>query len=51
MIGDAVLGVCSGSAARRASWYRPGDRLDPRSTRLGAGILWIGGDLVGLPFI
>ena len=54
MIGDAVLGVVLWLGPLVAtSWYAAqATGLDPRVDQtLGAGILWIGGDLVGLPFI
>ena len=54
MIGDAVLGVVLWLGPLVAtSWYAAqATGLDPRVDQtLGAGVLWIGGDLVGLPFI
>jgi hypothetical protein len=54
MIGDAVLGVVLWLGPLVA---RPGTRprrpasTPPRPGPSGAGILWIGGDLIGLPFI
>jgi len=54
MIGDAVLGVVLWLGPLvAASWYAAqATGIDPRLDQtLGAGILWIGGDLVGLPFI
>ena len=54
MIGDAVLGVVLWLGPLVAtSWYAAqATGLDPRVDQtLGAGILWVGGDLVGLPFI
>ncbi|MCE3554080.1 cytochrome c oxidase assembly protein [Pseudonocardia sp. RS11V-5] len=54
MVGDAVLGVVLwlGPIVAEA-WYAargwgPGLRTDQL---IGAGILWIGGDVVGLPFV
>jgi cytochrome c oxidase assembly factor CtaG len=54
MIGDAVLGVVLWLGPLvAAGWYAvQATGLDPRFDQtLGAGILWIGGDIVGLPFI
>ena len=54
MIGDAVLGVVLWLGPLvAASWYAAqATGIDPRLDQtLGAGILWIGGDLIGLPFI
>ncbi len=54
MLGDAVLGVVLWLGPLvAAGWYAAqANGLDPRFDQtLGAGILWIGGDLVGLPFI
>ncbi len=54
MIGDAVLGVVLWLGPLvAAAWYAAqATGIDPRFDQtLGAGILWIGGDLVGLPFI
>jgi len=54
MIGDAVLGVVLWLGPLvAAAWYAAqATGIDPRVDQtLGAGILWIGGDLVGLPFI
>jgi cytochrome c oxidase assembly factor CtaG len=56
MIGDAVLGVvlwlgplvAAGHYAALARGWGPDLRTDQI---LGAGVLWIGGDVVGLPFI
>jgi cytochrome c oxidase assembly factor CtaG len=54
MIGDAVLGVVLWLGPLVATgWYAvQATGVDPRLDQtLGAGVLWIGGDLVGLPFI
>jgi cytochrome c oxidase assembly factor CtaG len=54
MIGDAVLGVVLWLGPLvAAAWYAAqATGIDPRLDQtLGAGILWIGGDIVGLPFI
>lgn len=54
MIGDAVLGVVLWLGPLvAAGWYAmAANGLDPRVDQtIGAGILWIGGDVVGLPFI
>ena len=54
MIGDAVLGVVLwlGPLVATAWYAAQATGIDPRLDQtLGAGILWIGGDLVGLPFI
>lgn len=54
MIGDAVLGVVLWLGPLvAAAWYAAqANGLDPRVDQtIGAGILWIGGDLIGLPFI
>jgi cytochrome c oxidase assembly factor CtaG len=54
MIGDAVLGVVLWLGPLVAvAWYAAqATGIDPRLDQtIGAGILWIGGDLVGLPFI
>lgn len=54
MLGDAVLGVVLWLGPLVATgWYAAqATGIDPRLDQtLGAGILWIGGDLVGLPFI
>ncbi len=54
MIGDAVLGVVLWLGPLVASaWYAAqATGIDPRLDQtLGAGVLWIGGDVVGLPFI
>jgi cytochrome c oxidase assembly factor CtaG len=54
MLGDAVLGVVLWLGPLVATgWYAlQATGIDPRLDQdLGAGILWIGGDLVGLPFI
>jgi hypothetical protein len=54
MIGDAVLGVVLWLGPVVAEgWYAtrgwgPGLRTDQL---VGAGILWVGGDVVGLPFV
>jgi cytochrome c oxidase assembly factor CtaG len=56
MLGDAVLGivlwlgplVAAGFYAALARDWGPTLRTDQT---IGAGILWIGGDVVGLPFI
>ncbi len=56
MIGDAALGVvlwlgplvAAGFYAALARDWGPGLRTDQT---IGAGVLWIGGDVVGLPFI
>jgi cytochrome c oxidase assembly factor CtaG len=54
MIGDAVLGVVLWLGPLiAAGWYASrGWGPDLRTDQLiGAGILWIGGDVIGLPFI
>jgi cytochrome c oxidase assembly factor CtaG len=54
MIGDAVLGVVLWLGPLVApAWYALAvNGLDPRVDQtIGAGILWIGADVVGLPFI
>ncbi|HEY0816837.1 MAG TPA: cytochrome c oxidase assembly protein [Pseudonocardia sp.] len=54
MIGDAVLGVVLWLGPLvAAAWYAAqANGLDPRIDQtVGAGILWIGGDIIGLPFI
>lgn len=54
MIGDAVLGVVLWLGPLiAAGWYAAqASGIDPRVDQtIGAGVLWIGGDLVGLPFI
>lgn len=54
MIGDAVLGVVLWLGPLvAAGWYAlAANGLDARVDQtIGAGILWIGGDVVGLPFI
>ncbi len=54
MIGDAVLGVVLWLGPLvAAAWYAAqANGIDPRIDQtIGAGVLWIGGDLVGLPFI
>jgi cytochrome c oxidase assembly factor CtaG len=54
MIGDAVLGVVLWLGPLvAAGWYAAqASGIDPRLDQtIGAGILWIGGDVVGLPFI
>ena len=56
MVGDAVLGVvlwlgptvAAGYYAALARNWGPSIRTDQL---LGAGVLWVGGDVVGLPFI
>jgi cytochrome c oxidase assembly factor CtaG len=56
MIGDAVLGVvlwlgplvAAGYYLAIARGWGPSPRIDQD---LGAGVLWVGGDVVGLPFI
>jgi cytochrome c oxidase assembly factor CtaG len=54
MFGDAVLGIILWLGPLvAAGWYAlAANGLDPRVDQsIGAGILWIGGDVVGLPFI
>lgn len=54
MIGDAVLGVVLWLGPLvAAGWYAAqASGIDPRLDQtVGAGVLWIGGDIVGLPFI
>jgi cytochrome c oxidase assembly factor CtaG len=54
MIGDAVLGVVLWLGPLvAAAWYAAqANGVDPRIDQtIGAGILWIGGDIIGLPFI
>jgi cytochrome c oxidase assembly factor CtaG len=56
MVGDAVLGVvvwlgpliAAGFYAAVARDWGPSPRTDQT---IGAGVLWVGGDLVGMPFV
>lgn len=56
MVGDAVLGIVLWLGPAVAAAYYPGLHRgwgpDPHTDQvLGAGVLWIGGDVVGLPFL
>ncbi len=54
MLGDAVLGIILWLGPLvAAGWYAmAANGLDPRVDQtVGAGVLWIGGDVIGLPFI